>query len=100
MQKRQYPHTRVEILPFCVAFGCVCSLAKFGIFSMKIPYPSVGFVTHNQEEPSRQAFLSASERRLLRGGSSEDEQSASHQAGALTPQRSITCVTAPISLPF
>ena len=31
----------------------------------------------------------ASERRLLRGGSSKDERSASHQAVTLAPQRSI-----------
>ena len=62
--------------------------------------PLGGICYTESSETSRQARLSASERRLLRGGSSKDEQSASHQAVALAPQRSITWVTAPISLPF
>ena len=47
-------------------------------------------IFNNQAKPSRQACLSASERRLLRGGSSKDERSATHQAATLAPQRSST----------
>ena len=47
-----------------------------------------------------QAKLYGSHRtRKLRGGSLKDEQSATHQAATLAPQRSITCVTVPTSLP-
>ena len=71
----------------------------FSIFSINIPYPSVGSATHNQAKRVCKQSLQASERRLLRGGSLKDEQSATHQAATLAPQRSITCVTVPTSLP-